>query len=269
MISLTIFSCKKDKESSESKNTELTISVTDGPFPYQFASEANIEYSKIEIRNKETGDYITVFEGNKNVNMVNFRNGTSSEITTKSIEAGTYDEVRVTISSASVKLTDARSFNADINLPQLITTPIIPELSVVKNESFELLLDVDLSDSFVFDNILGGWVYDIANITGIQSFTADVRAANLSLSGSISGKITDFNGSSVANAEVYVLTDYDNDGVNEKIISVTEDNGNYKFVGLKAGNYLVHCISQQQHSAVEPDVQVQVGNDVQVNIVLQ
>ena len=263
LVTLTITSCKKDEKSDENK--QLAVKVTDGPFPYQFATEANIGFSKIELRNKATGDYVTVFEGNSKVNMVDYRNGNSTEITKKAVPAGTYDQVRVTISSADVKLSNNETFNAGLTTAQSVTSPIKPELVITNDDADTLLLDIDLSDSFVFDGFMN-WITDITNITGIQSFNADVRAANLSETGSISGKITDANGSTVTNAEVYLLTDYNDDGINEKVISVTDDNGNYKFVGLEQGSYIVHCVTPQQHSGVASNVQVQIDNNTQLNI---
>ncbi len=261
LIGLSITACKKDENDGE-----VSVKLTDGPFPYNFTSEANIEFAKIELRNKDTGDYVVVQDNSANINVANYRNGSTVELSHSEVPNGTYDKVRVTISNAEVKLTNQHSYNANISHSHVVEVAILPELEVTDSSSDELLIDFDLSDSFRFSGMMGGiinWFNDITDITGISSFNADIRASNLSRTGSITGTITDSNGN-VANAEVYISYDYTGNGSTDRVIAVTDANGHYAIIGVPEGQY--HVYVETEHNSGTQNCSVSVDHESRVDI---
>ena len=68
VISAVIFlfsSCDSD----DKPETESTVKVvlTDGPFPFDFVTQANVDVAKIELKT-QNGEYVTVFEGSGSFN---------------------------------------------------------------------------------------------------------------------------------------------------------------------------------------------------------
>ncbi len=258
--SISLMSCKKDDDKGS-----VAVKMTDGPFPYEFVVEANLTVAKVELRNKDTGDYVVVHDHNATVNIAQYRNGATVEIANQEIPNGTYDKVKVTISGAEVKLNNNQSYQAEFAGNQTIEVPIYPELTVDNAGEDQLLLDVDLSDSFSFSGNFMGWITSVAQITGISNFTADIRASNLSQTGSISGTVISANGP-VANAEVSVTYDYTGDGTPDQVVAVTDANGSFKIIGLPQGNYTVKV--QTENNLTTENCSVSVSHQTNVNVVL-
>jgi hypothetical protein len=262
-MGLTLAACSKDDEKGEVK-----VKVTDAPFPFQFVTEANVRITKVELIN-ENNDYVTVFEGNTAINLVNYRNGETANLSVQAIPPGTYNKVKVTIEGAEVTLSNGISFQVQAGLGGTVTTIIAPELVVEEDDDQEILLDIDLSDSFVFSgNFMGGWITAVSQITGITSFNPDVRVANLEASGSIEGEVKDQNGEGVAYAEVYVMYDYNGDGMPEKVSTVTEEDGEFEILGLPEGSYNV-VINAKDAPEVTVNVNVEADSDTDVEVEVQ
>ena len=256
---ISLSSCNKDDDTGS-----VQVKVTDDPFPFEFVRKADLKITKVELKNTDN-EYVTVFEGNANVNMVNYRNGATANIGVKDVPPGTYKGARVTIDGAEVELSNGTNFSVNANANAQVETPITPNFSISAKEEQAILLDIDLSDSFVFQGAFGGWISDVAQITGISSFTPDVRVANLNASGAVSGVVKDNNGDVVANAEAYVKYDYDGDGLPEKVSTVTEANGSFKIIGLPAGDYTLH-VEAKNNKEASANVTVNVDNVASVDL---
>jgi len=257
---LTLSSCKKDDNTGS-----VQVKVTDDPFPYKFVDLAIVKITKVELKNTD-GEYVTVFEGNAGINLVDHRNGVTSDIAVQAIPAGTYKGVKVTIDGAEIVLSNGTNFSVSPSVNSTVETQITPALTVVKNEDQEILLDIDLSDSFTFSGVMGGWISSVTQITGISSFHPDIRVANLDLSGAVSGVVKDANGNPVADAEVKVKYDYDNDGIDEDIVTIADANGYYKILGLPAGTYKVEVETENHGEADIDNVSIQVEQTTTVDV---
>jgi uncharacterized protein (DUF2141 family) len=254
--------CKKDQDESQ-----VAVKVTDAPFPMPFVSEANIGITKIELRNTN-GDYVTVFNGNTSVNLVNYTNGATAEVAVQTVPAGTYNQVKITMGDVSVKLTDNRTFDITATANHSFTQNINPELEVANDTKSDLLIDIDLSESFEFTGITG-WVRNVLDITGIDHFEPDFRAVNLSQTGNISGQVVDANGNPVANAMVYVSYNYNNDGQDEDVSTIAKADGTFKIIGLPQGNYNVEASADNNLDGDISNVSVSIQHETSVNIVVQ
>ena len=253
--------CKKDDES------KVSVKLTDDPFPIGMASAANIGIAKIELKNSD-GNYVTVFNGNANVNMLNYTNGATAEVTVNTVPEGTYVEAKIYLNSASVELSDGRNFDAEVSASHSHTVSINPAVEVGANDTGELLIDMDLSDSFNFQvSGMGGWISDVMDIMGLSSFNPDFRAVNLSQTGSIEGSVTDANGNSVAYAYVHISYDYNGDGDPDTVSTICDEHGHYAIIGIPEGNYTV-VAETSNNSGLTTGVQVSVQHNVAANVTI-
>ncbi len=254
--------CKKDEE-----ETKVAVQMTDDPFPMEMVRAAKIGVAKIELKDAN-GNYFTVFNGNTEVNMVEYTNGATAEVSVNTVPAGTYTEAKITLSNASVELTDGRHFDANVSASLTYNVKINPAVEVAEGETGALLIDMDLSDSFQFQGaMMGGWVNDIADITGLRVFNPDFRAVNLAQTGSIEGQVTDDNGNPVAYAFVEVKYDYDDDGMPESVSTIADANGHYAIIGLPSGSYDMYCEFQDDDADVD-NITVTVNHETTVNVTI-
>ena len=255
--------CKKDAEDNDAK---VAVKLTDDPFPYNFVAEANVDFTKIELKN-ENGDYVTVYSGSHTENVAAYTNGATANVTVAAVSPGTYTDVRVTIGGVTVKLTNNETYSVDAATSFETEVPIYPEITVSEGDEANLLFDMDLSDSIQFSGgFFGDWISDIMQISGIQSFDPDIRAVVVEHTGSISGQVIDDNGDAVAYAEVKVKYDYDADGNDEDVTTIADANGQYKIIGLPAGTYKVEVDTENNGDVDVDNVSVSVKQETTVNV---
>jgi len=256
--------------SSDDDDATVSVKLTDDPFPIGLVSEAQVGVAKVELVDSE-GNTVTVFEGNTNVNMVNYRNGVTAEVGVNTVPPGTYVQARVTLSEASVTLQNQERFQANVATSFSYGVTINPAIEVGEGEEANLLLDLDLSDSFKFEgNFLpGSWIQDVADITGLSSFEPDFRAVCLSKTGTIEGQVTDANGAVVAYAYVEVEYDYNGDGVPDSVSTIADENGHYAIaiVGLPEGTYTVR-VETETATKEEANISVSVQQNATVDVTI-
>ncbi len=243
-----LISCKKDDNAIPENQGAVKVKLTDDPFPFDFVTAANVGIAKIELHNTN-GTYTTVFEGNTSFNMVGLTNGDTETVVTENVDAGTYDQVRVTLNTASVHLSNGTSYDLNADAQGSYTVAISPALVVEEGDTSEFLLDLDINDSFDFlGNWFGEWISSVSSIVGCH-FDADFRACDLDQTGEISGTVT-ASGTAVANALVSI------DVNGETISTQTENDGSFTFIGVNDGTYTVHVDSEASGSGSVSNVQV-------------
>ncbi len=256
--------CKKNNE-----ETKVSVQLTDDPFPAQFITEANVEITKVEIKNDQS-EYVTVFQGHNTINIAQYTNGSTTEVTIANVPVGTYTGVRITVGDVSVKMTDNTIFEYSGSAGAQYEVNVEPALEVSEGDVGDLLVDLDLSESFNFSgSFMGNWISNIAQITGINSFNADIRAVALNKTGSISGTVKDTNDNTIAYADVKVQYDYDGDGIAENVTTSTEANGSFKIIGLPQGTYNIKVTTENNGSAQINNIDVAVRHNAEVNLVVQ
>lgn len=262
--SLLITNCEKSVNDSSSANDVgyLTVKITDAPFPIENVSEANVTISKIEVRKVSDGEgnpFITVTEDDYTYNLKTLMNGLTADLPEIEIPVGRYDLVRLYVADASVKLTNGEVF--DLTVPSGAQTGIKvfirPEIVVEGGLSSELLIDFDLSKSFVVQ----GNPITPAGIVGFI-FKPVIRATNLSNAGRIVGMVSDTTDTAVAQAEVWVQQD--------TVVATTfsEDDGMFAFPGIPSGTYEVYATKAGFDTASVQDVEVVSGNRSDVKLEL-
>ena len=239
LVTGAFISCNNDEDDTTANTQgDVKVSVTDDPFPFDFATEANISIAKVELKDA-AGNYTTVFEGNGDYNMVGLTNGVTAQVNNTSLEAGTYSEAKVTLSDASVHLSNGTEFSLTADASQSYTVAIEPALVVEQGEQSELLLDLNIGNSFQFEGMGGialpDWISNIDSIQGC-SFTADFSAVDLDQTGAVSGTISNTSGTTEANA---LVTIYSTNNTEEIASTQTDANGSFTFIGIAEGTYTV------------------------------
>ena len=169
------------------------VQITDAPFPAHLVSAAYMTVTKIEVKgphleeDPDTGGFVTLFEGEETIDITKLSNGMTQSMGITEVPVGTYDQVRLYVTDASVELTDGGSFEVKVpsGAQSGIKIRIRPGLTVTGELTSELLLDVDLSRSFV----LRGNPNNPKSVEGLI-FKPVVRASNMSTTGSLAGFVT-------------------------------------------------------------------------------
>jgi hypothetical protein len=258
-----VFGCEKGVENSDTGT--LSIKLTDAPFPIDLVSEANVKIVKLEVRNyqseSEGNPFLVLSEEDTVYNLLELQNGITADLVEIEVPVGEYDLVRLYVDSAGVELKDQTEF--DMKVPSGSATGIKifidPPITVVGGLTTELVLDFDVSQSFVVQ----GNPYTPAGIKGFI-FKPVVRAANVSVSGRIEGTVTDAQSDVVENAYVWI----EDNGVT--YTSFTDEEGYFVVANIPTGLYTVQV--SKKFDAAEPvtvtveDVNVVAGNKTQIQV---
>lgn len=246
--------CSDDNE--KTSIGRLSVALTDAPFPSDMVSEANVTINKIEIRKKggdaEGSPYIVISEEEESFNLLDLTNGVTASLVDLEIEVGSYDLLRLYVSEASIVLTDGSSF--DLKVPSGAQTGIKifidPSIEVAGGLTSELLLDFDVSQSFV----VKGDPSTPAGINGFN-FKPTIKASNLSISGELRGIVTDSLSAVVDGALVSVFAA---DTLNTS--ALTNESGEYAVLGLTAGTYNITVEYSDYQPATFEDISIVAGN---------
>ncbi|MGI9550294.1 MAG: DUF4382 domain-containing protein [Aurantibacter sp.] len=243
----------------------ISLKVTDAPFPHDMVAEANITITKVEARLKATDSaklsevngspFQVLYEGEMAMNLLELTNGITKSLGEAEAPVGKYDLVRVYVKDANVILTDGRAF--DLKVPSGgqsgIKVFIRPELIVSGGLTSELLLDFDVSRSFVAT----GGSNDVSEIKGFN-FKPVIKAVNVSVSGALSGTVSttlDDISTDLEGAQITVMAA---DTVNTT--TFTDASGQYMVQGLMAGSYRIMAEFDGYQLISVDDVEIVAGN---------
>jgi hypothetical protein len=250
-----------DKNNS-GETGRIVLKVTDDPFDISYVESATVTITKVEIR--KTGDGIS--DGNPfvllsdipvTVDLIDLRNGLTETLLDLEIPEGEYDLVRLYVEEAGLRL---KGF-AD---PYTVKVPggshsglkifIDPPIEVSGGLTAEVLLDVDLSRSFVMRG-------NMINNNGFI-FKPVIRAANLTTAGRIAGLVSDTSKVVVPDAKVWVMQD--------TLVATTfsDVTGQYALIGLNAGTYSVFATKEGYDTVSFAGVNVTGGNRTGRDLIL-
>ena len=243
-ILIFVTACNENDDSAKAGKGTVVIKLTDAPFPVSLVDQALVTIDKIEIRStveveNAEGEienetlYTVLFEGEKVVDLLDLQNGITTDLLSMDIEAGSYDLIRMHVTSSEVILKDGTSF--DLKIPSGsasgLKIKIAPELVIESGVESEVLLDFDVSKSFMVQ----GNMNTPAGIKGFM-FKPVIRAMCQKYSGVIEGKVFENVTTPVAEAHVQII-------VADTVYSsaLTDATGSYALIGLPAGNYKMVC----------------------------
>jgi len=243
---------------------KLTIFLSDAPFPADSVASATVSIDSIDIRTAgDTGStgFTTIFRDTDNTseyNLLDLRNGVTATLAEQDMPEGEYDLVRVFISDAGITLKNGTRY--DLKVPSGAQTGlkifIRPSLMVRAGMTAQLLLDVDVSKSFVARG-------NLRHPDGFNGFIFKpvLRAANLTKAGKIAGAVSDSLGQAFPDASVWV------EQADTVVTStLTNSNGNYALIGLAEGSYALRAVAADFDTmTVNPDVGVTAGETTTVD----
>lgn len=259
IVILTFTGCQKVNGDSTGR---LLVHITDAPFPIEMIEEATVTVTKVEVRSDAESDehsFITIFEGSKEFNLLELRNGVMEELVDVEIPAGSYNLVRIYVEDAGIVVRDHGSYS--VKVPSGSQTGIKlfikPSLQVQGGLTSEVILDFNLDKSFV----LKGNMDTPAGIKGFN-FKPVIRAVNKTSAGTIAGVINDYDGNHLSGVSVSIMLD-------ELVTSQTEEDGSYALSGISAGVYSVTAEKENFTSVTIDNVEVVAGNKTLQNFVLE
>ena len=269
---ISTISCKN----SDDLMGRVVVKITDEPFPISLIADAGVTITKVEIRfaeseegentegedGEEESPFIVLWEGSRELKLLDLRNGVTEELADLEIPAGEYDLVRVHVSDASIELIDdlgSYSGKVPSGSSPGVKVFIQPGLTISGGLTSELLLDFSVEKSFVLQG-------DLETPAGIKGFNFKpvIRAANNSLAGRVEGFVLE----NVDDAQVPL------DGATVMLwggeldlVTTAEANGSYAFLGVPAGEYQIRA-EKEGYKGVTTDVEVVPGNATLKDFVL-
>jgi len=266
IILALMFTSGCSKESPSNSNTgQLNVKITDAPFPVDMVDYANVTINKVEIRAMapDSGKaYITLTDEDfsETFDLLLLQNGVTGDLVEIDLPVGSYDLVRLHVDSAEIKVKDGDVYHLKVpsGAQTGIKVFIEPPIEVVGGLSAELLLDFDLSNSFV----VKGNPNTPAGINGFN-FKPVVRAINSSSSGRVSGIVTDTTNAPIENATVYSEI-----APSDTLFTLTDATGFYALVGLAPGTYKIIAQEASHDTVSVENVEVTTGNNTKQDFVL-
>ncbi len=267
---LFFIGCSDDSNTS-SETGRLSVRLTDAPFPYSLVAEANVTIFKIEARlqsddTEETDDasFVVLMEDEIDTNLLELTNGVTEQLADIEVPVGTYDLFRVYVRGVNVVLTDGRTF--DLKVPSGeqsgIKVFIKPGLTVAGGLSSDLLLDFDVSRSFVAKG-------NTKRVDGINGFNFKpvIKASNIATSGSLAGTITAITEdveTALEGAQISVIVA---DTINTSAFSDLD--GNYTIMGLNQGTYKAIAELEGYIASDTLEVEIVASNKTIQNFILE
>jgi hypothetical protein len=242
---------KSDTASTNDGPGRLSVRITDDPFNISSVESATVTITKIEIRKagaNEGDPFLELLTEPVTIDLFQLRNGITEELVDLEVPRGDYDLVRLYVDDANLKIKDiATPFNMKVPSGEQtgIKVFINPVIHVEGGISAELLLDFDLSRSFVMRGKMAqnGFI-----------FKPCIRAANNSVAGRIEGFVRDSSMMKVASASVWVQQD------TVIMTTFTDTLGHYAFIGIAPGTYSMFSTYENYDTASVHEVKVYSGN---------
>lgn len=271
----TVFIACSDNNDGNSDYGRLTVQLTDAPFPHDLVAEANVTIFKVDARYKGTDllddqaidntdmametdkgkPFVVLMEGEVQTNLLELTNGVTKTLVDTDVPIGSYDLIRVYVKGINIVLTDGTSY--DLKVPSGsqsgIKIFIKPELTVNGGLTSDLLLDFDVSKSFVAK----GGSQDYKNITGFN-FKPVIKASNISTAGTLMGSITAIEEDKSAGVEGAQVAVFIADTLNTTTFSDVD--GGYMIMGLEAGSYTVEVEKEGYIMQTAEEVQINAAN---------
>jgi hypothetical protein len=280
-VFLSIFllvSCNDDENSPQGTKGRINVHLTDSPYPIDLIKNAFVTIDKVEIRQSlesnqgESEDsFIVISEADIEIDLLKLTNGITEQIASVDLEAGTYSQIRLHVVDATIVLTDGTEF--DLKVPSGESSGLKikfdPEIQITDGQTSDVLLDFDVSRSFVVKGKIG------SKINGFN-FKPVVRGAFLGLAGRVEGNVADTAGNPLENALVKLWIPEDEstnivetDDETFEVSSFTSADGKFKLIGIPSGKYSLSCEIEGYIGDTINDVTVTSGQSTSLSFELK
>lgn len=230
--------CNEAMDNGDDGKGRLVVKITDDPFDISYIESATVTITKVEIRRVGDGvpdgnPFMVLSDDTVTIDLIDLRNGLTQTLIDMEIEDGEYDLIRLYVMEAGLKLKDFED-PYKVKVPSGEQTGIkifiSPALNVSGGLTEELLLDVDLSRSFV---LRGNMNHNNGFI-----FKPVIRAANMTTSGRIEGMVKDTAKVKVKEAKVWITRD------TTVATAFADTMGYYAIIGVPAGTYSIFATKE-------------------------
>ena len=257
------------------ESTRLVLSATDAPFVHDIVASATITVDRISISTSANSDNgaLVLHEGEP-ITMVltDLVDGVTQSLGEHELAPGTYRQIRLRVSHASLELVNGNVYSTDddtIHLSSQGTSGfkvfLDPPLVLEEGVTAGMLLDIDLTRTF---HPIPANDPENANRFNLHPV---IRAADLALTGGIQGTVSEDDGQGgtapVESATVYVLPPGVTDVDQAVATSATGADGHYTILGLLAGSYDV-LATKDGREASATGIAVEAGPPAVVDLVL-
>ncbi len=265
-FSLLFLSCTTENTTSSDVG-RLQVLLTDAPFPYDLVAEANVTIFKVEARYKGNLDemqvidsttttvavdqgkpFIVLMEEELDVNLLELTNGVTKTLADIDVPVGSYDLIRVYVRGINIVLKDGTIYDLDVpsGSQSGIKVFVKPSISVSGGLSSDLLLDFDVSKSFV------------QKANGFN-FKPVIKVSNLSTTGTLLGTITANVQDTIVAVEGAQVAVFIADTLNTTTFS--DNDGSYMLMGLDAGSYTIEVEKEGYLMQTTDGVQISAANN--------
>ena len=241
-----------ESDTLESGSGQLTIRLTDAPFPFNEVKSVDVHVVRIDARvadvdSAEAADdsddgWRTLVSPDEVIDLLDLTGGKTANLGTVSLPAGTYRGFRMVIDADESGVTLNDNSTPEVKWPSAGNNGIkirLDEPVVIGEGTTELLIDFDVGRSFV---VRGNSISQ----NGLL-FKPVIHAVTSQGTGGLSGTIRgdSATGTALSGVTVEVLKDGTalSDTNDNRIVAttVTDGSGNYTFAFLKPGEYEVRA----------------------------
>ena len=251
------------QQTDDTQKGRIILKITDAPFPLELVEEANVTITKAEIRRESDTigyPFLTLFEGSREFNLLDLRNGVTAELLDLEIPVGEYRLIRLYVENASISLKDHGNYS--VKVPSGAETGIKifvrPSLIVAGGLTTEVLLDFNVDKSFV----LQGNMNSPAGIRGFI-FKPVIRAVNNTTSGVVNGIVMNADSLLLEDAAVWIEKD------SLLTTAYTDQDGYYAMPGIPAGLYSLSAVKEGYDTVTHTGIEVVEGNLTVQNFMLE
>lgn len=250
----------------------LKVHVSDAPYPFGVMTAAEITFERVEARllaeDDSESDFYVLVEEPRTVNVLDLRGGVTELLAESEVPAGLVEQVRLEISAGRVTLADGRGF--DLVVPDAeaggLSLFLHPRARVGAKETAELLLDVDIAETFGAIPAADDAPPGIAGFT----FRPTLRVADLAGTGTLSGYVRGDAGTPDDPADDEALPDVDVrlEGAGT-FRTATDASGEWRILGLPPGDYVVAACAIGHHDGKLDASAVAAQDDSTANLLLR
>jgi hypothetical protein len=234
----------------------VTVRLTDAPFPFDAIAAATLDVRGVEVHltadDPSHSGFHVVTGASAVVNLLDLSNGVTALVGEAEVPVGRVGQMRLLVASASVALTDGRTFDLDMPSGESSGLKIFfePPIAITTDEPTDLLVDVDVSRSFRPEPSAATRVDEI---TGFR-FHPVLRAAVVSETGALTGRVTaNADGSPIAGATVSLLQ-----GADAVTSTATDANGDWTILGVAPHDWIVRA-EASGHTPAQTSAEVTAG----------
>ena len=221
----------------------LSLKITDAPFPAidGCLAAAIIVIDGVEAKGEEGFVDVPLADGAESleIDLLDLRAGLADNLALGELASGTYSEIRLHVVEARMEFEDgaaAQPFKVPSGMSSGLKIKIRPAALVVAGQTTELMLDVDLTESFHTTGLGGAPTCDDLKAgESMVIFRPVIRAVNTDETGVITGVVQDDAGSPAVDVEICAFDA--GTVVDETSIPVATTFSSPALEGIEAGSY--------------------------------